>query len=185
MRTLTEIVIHGRGGQGAQVGAQVLAAAFFRAGWQVQAFAAYGAERRGAPVTAYVRTDSSPIHLRCDITEPDHLLVLDASLLAGLATPALRPSGVLVVNSTVAPCGFMPGAGRVVTVDASSIARRTGLGPIVATAVLGAFAGVTGLVTLDDLAAALTEWSPQRKAENIAACAEAYHATESSRTVEA
>jgi 2-oxoacid:acceptor oxidoreductase gamma subunit (pyruvate/2-ketoisovalerate family) len=185
MGTLTEITIHGRGGQGAQVGAQVLAAAFFRSGWQVQAFAAYGAERRGAPVTAYVRVDESPIHLRCDITEADHLLVLDASLLAGIGPSSLRAGGMLVVNSAVAPCGYMPGAGRVVPVDASSIARRAGLGPIVATAILGAFVGATGLVPLDDLVQALMEWSPLRKDENVAACVEAYHDAVALGTVEA
>jgi 2-oxoacid:acceptor oxidoreductase gamma subunit (pyruvate/2-ketoisovalerate family) len=185
MRTLTEITIHGRGGQGAQVGAQVLAAAFFRSGREVQAFAAYGAERRGAPVTAYVRVDESPIHLRCDITEADHLLVLDPSLLAGMGTTSLRDGGLLVVNSPLAPCGFMPGAARVVLVDASSIARRAGLGPIVATPILGAFAGATGLVPLDDLVQALTEWSPLRKLENVTACVEAYHEAAAARGVEA
>jgi hypothetical protein len=46
---MLEIRIHGRGGQGAQVACQLLASAFFRLGDEVQAFAAYGGERRGAP----------------------------------------------------------------------------------------------------------------------------------------
>jgi 2-oxoacid:acceptor oxidoreductase gamma subunit (pyruvate/2-ketoisovalerate family) len=174
-RTLTEITIHGRGGQGAQVGAQILAGALFRSGREVQAFAAYGGERRGAPVTAYVRADESTIHLRSDITQADHLLVLDVSLLPTIGPGALREHGVVVVNSPVAPCGWMPGSARVVPVDAFSIARRAGLGPIVATPVLGAFAGATDLVSLDALLAAVEEWSPTRKRENVAACAEAYH----------
>lgn len=52
-----EIRIQGRGGQGAQVACQMLAAAFFRSGRWVQAFAAYGGERRGAPVAASLRVD--------------------------------------------------------------------------------------------------------------------------------
>ena len=64
---MLEIRIHGRGGQGAQVACQILADAFFRSGRQVQAFAAYGGERRGAPVTAYLRADDRPIRLRCDV----------------------------------------------------------------------------------------------------------------------
>lgn len=171
---MLEIRIHGRGGQGAQVACQILAAAFFRAGAWVQAFAAYGGERRGAPVTASLRVDARQIRLRCDVTEADHLLVLDPTLLADLPPDVLRDGGTIVVNRAEAPGGRMPLASRIVAVDAAAIARRTGLGAIVSTAVLGAFAAATGLVTLDDLAAAVEEWSPVRKQENLAACAEGY-----------
>ena len=87
MMNTIEITILGRGGQGAQVGAQMLAAAFFRAGWEVQAFASYGGERRGAPVTAAVRVSDSAIHLRCDVAHPQYALVLDPSLAATVAAP--------------------------------------------------------------------------------------------------
>jgi 2-oxoacid:acceptor oxidoreductase gamma subunit (pyruvate/2-ketoisovalerate family) len=168
------IRLHGRGGQGAQVGCQILAAAFFRAGAWVQAFAAYGGERRGAPVTASLRVDDAAIHLRCDVTDAHHLLVLDPTLLAGLGPDAIETAGTVIVNSTHAPCSRMPGASRIVTVDASAIARDAGLGPIVSTAVLGAFAAATGLVTLEDLCAAVEEWSPVKKVENLAACRAGY-----------
>jgi pyruvate ferredoxin oxidoreductase gamma subunit len=171
---MLEICIQGRGGQGAQVACQILAAAFFRAGAWVQAFAAYGGERRGAPVTASLRVDDTPIRMRCDVAEADHLLVLDSSLLVDVPPEILRTGGTVVVNSVQAPCGRMPGASRVVAVDASSIARHAGLGSIVSTAVLGAFAGATGLVTLDALLAAVEEWSPVKKQENVAACAQGY-----------
>src|SRR3990172_3380725 len=102
---MLEIRIHGRGGQGAQVGCQILAHAFFRSGRCVQAFAAYGGERRGAPVTAYLRVDDRPIRLRCDIERADHALVLDASMLA--EAPAilgtLRDGAVVVVNGREPP----------------------------------------------------------------------------------
>lgn len=170
---MLEIRLHGRGGQGAQVGCQILADAFFRAGAWVQAFAAYGGERRGAPVTAYLRAGDRPIRLRCDIERPDHLLVLDPTLL-GDATVEVAEGGCLVVNAATAPCGRMPGASRVVTVNASAIARSAGLGPIVATAVIGAFAGATRLVPFEHLLAAVEAGSPVKKAENVAACTEAY-----------
>ncbi len=167
---LSEITIHGRGGQGAQIAAQILAGAFFRSGHEVQAFAAYGGERRGAPVTAYVRVATERIHVRADIDRANHALVLDASLLDGIRPESLRDDALVIVNCATAPCGFMPIASRTVAVDASAIAERTGLGPIVSTAALGAFAAATGLVPLDDLLAAVEEWSPVKKAENIAAC---------------
>jgi len=172
---MLEIRIHGRGGQGAQVGCQILAEAFFRAGLWVQAFAAYGGERRGAPVTAFLRVDDRPIRIRCDIEQPHHALVLDRTLLAEPAlTGPLRPGGVLVVNSPEGPLPGPPRAGRVVRVDATAIAQAHGLGAIVATAVLGAFAGATGLVALEDLRAAVEQGSPARRRENVEACAEGY-----------
>jgi pyruvate ferredoxin oxidoreductase gamma subunit/2-oxoisovalerate ferredoxin oxidoreductase gamma subunit len=171
---MLEIRLHGRGGQGAQVGCQILAAAFFRAGAWVQAFAAYGGERRGAPVTASLRVDATPIVVRCDVGEADHLLVLDSSLLPDLPDEILRTGGTIVVNSSHAPCWRMPGASRVVAVDASAIARAAGLGTIVSTPLLGAFAASTGLVTLEDLVAAVEEWSPAKKRENVAACTDGY-----------
>ena len=77
---MLEIRFHGRGGQGAVIGSEVLAQAFFLEGKYVQAFPAFGVERRGAPVTAFCRVSPEPIHLRNQITHPDHVVVLDASL---------------------------------------------------------------------------------------------------------
>jgi 2-oxoacid:acceptor oxidoreductase gamma subunit (pyruvate/2-ketoisovalerate family) len=173
--TMLEVRIHGRGGQGAQVACQILAGAFFRSGRYVQAFAAYGGERRGAPVTAYLRADTRPIRLRCDIERPRYALLLDSTMLAeSPIVSGMEPGGVLVVNAPSA-VGLALGSGlRAVTVDAAAIAQRASLGPIVSTAVLGAFAGATGLVSLDDLAAAVEEGSPGRKRENIEACTAAY-----------
>lgn len=173
---MLEIRIHGRGGQGAQVGCQILAGAFFRAGHWVQAFAAYGGERRGAPVTAFLRTADRPIRVRADIERPHHVIVLDPTLL-GLpsVTANLREGGRLFVN---APLGrllprALPGA---VVVDATGIALRHGLGPIVSTAMLGTFAGATGLLPLESLLDAVREGSPARSDANVSACVEAYRA---------
>lgn len=170
-----EIILHGRGGQGAQVACQILADAFFRSGHWVQAFAAYGGERRGAPVRACLRVQDRPIHLRCDVERPHHAIVLDPTLLPPAGNDLVRPGGGVVVNSRMSPCGFMPLAGRIVTVDATEIARRAGLGPIVATAAAGAFAGATGLLALETLVAAVEGGSPSKPAANVAACREAYH----------
>lgn len=167
---MLEIRIHGRGGQGAQVACQILADAFVRAGSWVQAFAAYGGERRGAPVTAFLRVDDEPIRLRCDIERPDYLLVLDPTLLTDADLESLPEHGLAVLNSPTLPCARMPRAERMVAVDAAAIAARAGLGPIVSTAALGAFAAATGLLALDDLAAAVEARSPARAQENATAC---------------
>jgi 2-oxoacid:acceptor oxidoreductase gamma subunit (pyruvate/2-ketoisovalerate family) len=168
---MVEVRIHGRGGQGAQVAGQMLAAAFFRAGRQVQAFAAYGGERRGAPVTAFLRVDDRPIRLRCDIERPHHVVVLDPTLIGDVAD--VEAGGLVVVNSPERALAA-PSGGRLVAVDAAAIARRVGLGSIVSTAMVGAFAGASGLVSLEDLSAAVRERSPARTRENLEACAHGY-----------
>jgi 2-oxoacid:acceptor oxidoreductase gamma subunit (pyruvate/2-ketoisovalerate family) len=172
---MLEIRFHGRGGQGAQVACQMLATALFRAGRWVQAFAAYGGERRGAPVTAFLRADDRPIRLRSDIERPHVAVVLDATMLAGLDLPAtLRPGGLVLVNAKAPPEVPLPPGGRLVAVDAAAIAERAGLDAIVAPVMLGAFGAVTGQVTLDDLTAAVEELSPSRRRENVEACVQGH-----------
>ena len=198
LEEMLEIRIHGRGGQGAQVGCQILANAFFKAGHWAQAFAAYGGERRGAPVTAFLRVADRPIRVRADIERPHHVIVLDPSLLADAnVTASAREDGRLFVNApvtrvlpldmvravgvdttaTAAACDARVGSAgllRVVTVDATAIATRCGLGPIVSTTMLGAFAGATGLCALEALLEAVREGSPARVEQNVLACREAY-----------
>lgn len=172
---MLEIRIHGRGGQGAQVACQILASAFFEAGHYVQAFAAYGGERRGAPVTAFLRVDERPIRVRCDIERPDHIILLDPTMLREVDVAAnLREGGLVLVNARELPPHALPPQLRLLPVDAAAIAGRAGLGPIVSTAMVGAFAGATGLLSLEVLKEAVREGSPSKKDENVTACSEAY-----------
>ena len=98
---MIEFRIHGRGGQGNVAAAYLLATAAFEAGQTCQAFPAFGAERRGAPVTAFVRISDAPIHLRAQVREPDYLIVQDETLLQdGNITAGLKPGGGMIVNSS-------------------------------------------------------------------------------------
>ena len=177
---MIEIRIHGRGGQGAVIASKVLATAVFLEGRFVQSFPSFGVERRGAPVTAYTRIDDSPIRLRCQIYEPDHLIMLDPTLIQAIdVTVGLKPGGWIVVNtSRPAQTLALPQRFRVATVDAGAIAARHRLGPasapIVNTAILGAFARVTGLVGIEALRGAVRDVVPVKKEANVAALEEAY-----------
>ena len=84
------IRFHGRGGQGMKTASRVLGTAFFLAGYQVQDAPRYGAERRGAPIFAYVRAAKEPIHERGIIREPDLVVVADDSLLPVPAAGVLQ-----------------------------------------------------------------------------------------------
>ena len=164
------IGFHGRGGQGARAACRMLAAAFVRAGRHVQVFAADGGERPGAPVRALLRVDAAPIRRRCDTARADYVLVFDPTLLPDIPPASVAPDGLVLVNCPTAPCARVPLAARVFAIDATAIAERAGLGPIVSTALLGAFAGATGLLPLAEVCAAVEAGSPARRAEHVAAC---------------
>lgn len=76
------IRFHGRGGQGIKTASRILGTALFREGLEVQDAPRYGAERRGAPIFAYVRADRAPIQERGIVRKPDLVVVADATLVA-------------------------------------------------------------------------------------------------------
>ncbi len=177
---MIEIRFHGRGGQGAVVASELLAQAAFLDGKIPQSFPFFGVERRGAPVTAFTRIDDRPIGVRTSITSPDVVVVLDPGLLKGTpVTDGLKPRGLLLVNSPrpvetlVAPDGV-----RRAAIDATKIALAHGLGtpmmPIVNTAILGALARVTGVVSLVALSRAVEQFVPARPEENRLAARDGY-----------
>jgi pyruvate ferredoxin oxidoreductase gamma subunit/2-oxoisovalerate ferredoxin oxidoreductase gamma subunit len=187
---MRELRFHGRGGQGTVVASKLLAVALFREGRQVQSFPAFGVERRGAPVTAFLRVADAPILLRCEITEPDDLVILDATLIGATdVTAGLKTGGSILINTERSPDAYPDLARRfrVATVDASGIAKRFGLGsktqPIVNTAILGALAVATELVALDSVCEAIREEVPHKPDANMNAARAAAEAVQ--RAVEA
>jgi len=176
-----EIRFHGRGGQGAVVASTILAAACFIEGQYCQAFPAFGVERRGAPVEAYIRIDRDKIRLRTNVYHPDHVLVLDPTLIEAIdVTRGLKPGGTLLLNTDRPVSDFERFKDfAVATVDASRIALQHGLGarthPIVNTAMLGAFARVSGLISLEAICAAILEEVPAAHEANQASARSAYN----------
>ncbi|MBS3166842.1 2-oxoacid:acceptor oxidoreductase family protein [Candidatus Woesearchaeota archaeon] len=71
------IIIYGRGGQGAKSAGQVLAEAFALEGKYIKAFPEYGPERTGAPVRAYIKVSNNFIKDYEPITSADYILVID------------------------------------------------------------------------------------------------------------
>ena len=184
---MIEVRIHGRGGQGAVIASKVLADAVFREGRYVQSFPSFGVERRGAPVTAFTRIDERPVRLRCQIYNPDHVMVLDPSLMQVVdVTAGLKDGGWVLINSGQPPSAFgLPPRFRVATVDANTIAVKYRLGPrntpIVNTAILGAFARITGIVSLDAVANAVYAAVPSKREDNVAATREAFEAVQATQ----
>lgn len=174
-----EVRFHGRGGQGAVVASRILAEAAFIDGLQVQCFPEFGVERRGAPVTAYLRLSRSPILIRSGIYRPGAVVILSAGLATQTALEGATENAVIVCNMPDdAPAPFDPGTRTLARVDATAIARGAGLGtattPIVNTAMVGAFARATGSVTLDAVRAAVRKLSPAKADANVRAAEEGY-----------
>jgi 2-oxoacid:acceptor oxidoreductase gamma subunit (pyruvate/2-ketoisovalerate family) len=176
---MIEIRFHGRGGQGAVTGANILAIAASKEGKDVQAFPYFGVERRGAPVTAFTKIDDKPVRIKSQIYEPDFVVVLDASLLKAVdVTQGLKDKGVVLINTEKKPADVQGVKGKIATVDATAIAVKHGLGskeaPIVNTAILGAFAKATGVIKIESIVESILESAPAKKNENADAAKEAY-----------
>jgi len=156
---MIEIKILGRGGQGAVTASQILAIASFHDNKQSQAFPHFGVERRGAPAMAFTRIDDKEINLRSHVYHPNIILVLDASLLESTnIIEGLKQNGTIIVNSHKKPKELgIKGNFKIHTVDATSVALNIFKSNIVNTVILGAFAQVTKLVSLDSINKAIEE----------------------------
>ncbi len=173
---MIEIRLHGRGGQGAVKAAEILARAAFYDGKVVQSFPFFGVERRGAPVQAFTRISDDVIRIHSYIYEPDVLVVLDPTLIGAEGVnilDGLQENGKVIINSTKKPEDFdFHGKNgiKVFTVDATKIAIEQKLGsasaPIVNTAIVGAIAKVTGLVTIDSVKKAIFDTIPRYQEKN-------------------
>jgi len=97
---MIELRFHSRGGQGGVIAGKLLAVAIFKEGKFVQTFPTFGVERRGAPVMTFVRISDKPIRLRNQVYAPDHLVVLDPSLLQFFdVLQGLKEGGIILVNT--------------------------------------------------------------------------------------
>jgi len=164
---MIEIRFHGRGGQGAVTAAEILAKAAFEDGKYCQAFPFFGAERKGAPVMAFSRIADSPIRRRYQVYNPDYVIVLDDTLLEAVdVLSGLKENGKVIINAK-----NDVNLGKDIesySIDATGIALETLGVPIVNTVMLGAFAGVTGVVSMDSILNVTKETFPGKIGEKNA-----------------
>jgi len=181
---MKEIRIHGRGGQGSVTAAELLAVAAFDDGKYSQAFPAFGVERRGAPVMAFVRLDDKPIRLRSQVYEPDYVIVQDVTLVdvVNIAAGA-KSDGIILINTEKSPSSFnLNTNASVKTLDATKLAMDIIGRPIVNTTLVGAFAGISGLIRPESIKNAVMERFPGKVGEkNAQAIQAAYELMEAQR----
>lgn len=172
---MIEIGFQGRGGQGVVVGSEILGRACFEEGNYPQCYSLFGGERRGAPVVAFVRVSDKKIYLKCDIERPDHLVLFDPALFyEKQIREQVADGGVLLFNAENIRTTEALKAYKVGKINALEISRRNGLGPIVNTAILGAYVGLTQVVKLDTLLKTIKKNIPSDIDQNINAAREAH-----------
>jgi len=185
LKKLLEIRWHGRGGQGAWTASELLAKAAVYEGKYIQSFPEFGPERMGAPVTAFTRISSEPIKIHCAVYNPDVVAVLDSTLLKTVTvTEGLDEDSVIVINSKDNPSEIRKllnsDKRKVWTVPATEIAIKILGMPISNTAMLGAVARVTNIVSLESVEKIVNERFRRDIAEkNFAVIKDAYKEVES------
>ncbi len=170
---MIEIRMLGRGGQGAYISAEMLAAAFVKEGKYATAFPMFGGERRGAPVNVFVRFDNKPIRLRSQIYYPDCCIITDPLLgNSPDALKGLKSGGVVVMNQPRQP-EDKPHQNTDVfaTVDATGIAIEETGRPITNTVMLGALIKATGWVKLESILETFKQYFNQKLFESNIRCA--------------
>jgi 2-oxoacid:acceptor oxidoreductase gamma subunit (pyruvate/2-ketoisovalerate family) len=170
---MKEINILGRGGQGVVTGAQVLATAAFLEGYWAQTFPQFGAERRGAPVIAYVRLAHEVISIRSKVYTPDVVIVMDFNLFKMVKPLAgLKTDGTAIINCADDNLEKLHqvagGVERLFCIDATSIAHET-YGkttiPITNVILIGAYCAAAEDVSLESIYKALPDFFPDDKIE--------------------
>ena len=146
---MKEIRFHGRGGQGVVKSAQIIVQTVVESGLYGQFIPFFGVERKGSPVFGFLRIDDYDIRLKCQVYNPEVLMVFDDTLLKMPQTFAgLEDNAIVIINTTknIDELNLPDLNMRIYTVDATGIALETIEKDIPNTAMLGAFAKATELV---------------------------------------
>jgi pyruvate ferredoxin oxidoreductase gamma subunit len=167
---MKEIRWHGKGGQGGFTASRLLGiAASVHGSKHALAFPSFGPERRGAPVLAFTKIDDSKIHDRSEVQESDYVVVMDETLLTSGFEKGIRPGATILVNTEkVEKYQDLLKNFQVIGIDATTLAMEILGRPITNTAMYGALAAASGLVSLDAAIASIrTEMKPKLADLNV------------------
>lgn len=187
-----QVRIHGRGGQGVVTGAEMMSIAAFLGGRHAQAFPSFGSERTGAPVVAFCRMDEREIRLREPIMQPDAIIIQDPTLLHQVDVfSGLKKDGYILINTsrsfTELGLGEFVKAFKpehLLTVPASELAMNHVGRAVPNVPLLGAFAALCGLISLEAVQSAIDQKFKGAVALGNKAAAEQAYNTVMQHTVE-
>ncbi len=183
------IRFHGRGGQGMKTASRILGTSFFLEGFEVQDAPRYGAERRGAPIFAYVRAARETINERGIIQKPDLVIVADDSLIpipAAGVMQGITDHTVMLINSIESPDTWQKRlnlSAQIVTLPLKGGAQALPEQKYVGAVCVGAATNLIGIISHSSLEQAIRdELSPLGTAvmqQNLDKALEAYNLTTS------
>jgi len=179
---MKEITVLSRGGQGGILGNKLLGTVAFTDGFKdVMAIPIIGAERRGAPIMAYLRISNETIRRIDAVKNPDYVLVLDETLLNyPTIHSSIRETTVIINTENGRDLKFPPGV-SVFEVPATRIALDLNLRvagqPVINVAMIGAFAKATGLITLPSIQKVMDGYFGKKGAVNYQAALKAFELT--------
>jgi len=157
---MTQIRIHGRGGQGVVTAAELIAIAAYNEGKEAQAFPSFGVERTGAPIEAFARIDNKPIRTREHVYEPDILIIQDSTLLSTVdVTKGCNNKTIVIINTTKPKDKLninLP-KDNIFALNATKIALDEIGRNIVNTVILGALARAAKIISVKSLEKAIKE----------------------------
>jgi len=155
-----EIIISGFGGQGTLFAGQLLAYAAMDSGRHVTWIPSYGPEMRGGKARCTVVVSDEEIGSPL-VRRPSSAIVLNIPSMEAFE-PAVKPDGVLVVNSSLVPQKSERTDIRAIHIPASDMATELGNVRMANVICLGALVQATGIVSLDAIAQALDDHLPER-----------------------
>ena len=171
---MTEILWHGRGGQGAFTAAKLLGASYsLSEGQFALAFPSFGPERRGAPILAFTKLDLKQIGDRSQIKKADYVIYLDDTLFSPSAFSEIKEGGKILINTkkTAEDLQKVVSTGSttsVITFDADSVALEILKMPVTNTVMLALLAKISGVVSESELTKAVEEYMPGKiAAKNV------------------
>jgi 2-oxoglutarate ferredoxin oxidoreductase subunit gamma len=165
--TEREVVMTGIGGQGIQLGAQVLCRAALAEGRDIQLFGSYGGMMRGGNTEATVVVADAPVESPPTVGQAWAALVMHHEHFEPVHR-LLRPGSVVLLNTTVFEAAFDRDPFTVVEVPATELAGGTGNVMAASMVMLGALSRTTGIVALDTLQQAVPEALPPYRAQHAA-----------------
>jgi pyruvate ferredoxin oxidoreductase gamma subunit len=183
---MKEIRWHGRGGQGGFTASRLLGiAASVHGGKHALAFPSFGPERRGAPVLAFTKIDDTKIHDRSEVQNSDYVVVMDETLVTPGFEKGIRPGATILINTEHVEKYREPlKEFQVIGIDATSLAMEILKRPITNTAMYGALAAASGLVSKEAAIASIhTEMKPKLAELNVKIVERAFEAIKAQAAV--
>ena len=171
MHNVTKIRMSGLGGQGVVTASHILGSAAILQGFESTVNPFFGAEKRLAPAESYVRISDDKIYERGEILAPNIIMIFHPHVITmgkSYTMPffdGLQEEGTIIINSPVKLqlrdreiSQLSQIKANIFYIPATDIANKIG-GTDLSTnmAMLGAFLGVTGLISEETLMMALTE----------------------------